>query len=117
LNESIFCLEIGIPSKSPVSATTVVHVFKDSKAFISQISDFFPNKFPKMKAICVLKGDSPVAGTTVFSQASDKDPLTVTVDLSGLKPGQHGFHVHEFGDNSGGCVSAGGIFCVFLRNH
>ena len=73
----------------------------------SKISFEFQN-LNKMKAVCVLKGESPVTGTTTFSQASDKDLLSVTVALSGLKPGLHGFHVHEFGDNSGGCASAGG---------
>jgi Cu-Zn family superoxide dismutase len=30
--------------------------------------------------------------------------------VSGLEPGDHGFHVHEFGDMSKGCESMGGHY-------
>lgn len=40
------------------------------------------------------------------SQASG-GPTTVVVRITGLTPGKHGFHVHKFGDLSGGCASAG----------
>jgi len=60
-----------------------------------------------VKAVCVLKSDV-VNGTVHFEQSGDK--VTVSGSISGLEPGQHGFHVHEFGDNTNGCVSAGGHF-------
>ncbi|KAJ2951297.1 hypothetical protein O0L34_g5700 [Tuta absoluta] len=60
------------------------------------------------KAVCVLKGD--VTGTVYFTQKDEKSPVLVTGQVSGLCKGQHGFHVHEFGDNTNGCTSAGPHF-------
>lgn len=34
-------------------------------------------------------------------------PTTVTGNISGLKPGLHGFHVHALGDTTNGCMSTG----------
>jgi len=62
-----------------------------------------------MKGVCVLQGDSPVKGTIHFEKAADGG-LTVTGDITGLAEGQHGFHIHEFGDNTNGCTSAGPHF-------
>ncbi len=63
------------------------------------------------KAICVLhptKG-SEVHGTVTF-EASEKG-VRVVAHVSGLKPGKHGFHIHEFGDcSSDSGTSAGGHF-------
>ncbi|ORZ40475.1 superoxide dismutase [Catenaria anguillulae PL171] len=60
-----------------------------------------------VKAVAVLRGDSGVTGTVTFTQESESAPVTVEATIHGLKPGQHGFHIHEFGDNTNGCVSAG----------
>jgi Cu-Zn family superoxide dismutase len=43
-----------------------------------------------------------VMGTVRFSQMMDK--VKVTADISGLSPGKHGFHIHQFGD----CTAADG---------
>ena len=49
------------------------------------------------------------AGSVTFTQKGDK--VTVNVNLSGLAPGGHGFHVHEKGDCSApDAMSAGGHF-------
>ena len=63
------------------------------------------------KAIAVLhptKG-SNVEGTVSFTKAGDE--IKVVADLTGLTPGKHGFHIHEFGDcSSPDGKAAGGHF-------
>jgi Cu-Zn family superoxide dismutase len=64
-----------------------------------------------LKAIAVIHpvGDNKVSGTVTFTE--DADGVRVHAELSGLSPGQHGFHVHEFGDCSAADLSsAGGHF-------
>jgi len=60
------------------------------------------------EAVCVLKGDCGVRGTVNFTQ--EGGTCTVVGELTGLTPGLHGFHVHQFGDNTNGCTSAGPHF-------
>jgi len=50
-----------------------------------------------------------VRGTVTFTQ--EADGVRVVADLTGLKPGEHGFHIHEHGDCSApDGTSAGGHF-------
>ena len=57
-----------------------------------------------------------VAGTVTFTQEGDK--TTIAVDLTGLKPGKHGFHIHETGDCSApDAKSAGGHFNPTKQPH
>lgn len=54
-------------------------------------------------------GDHKVKGKVTFTQTDDG--VEIAGDFTGLQPGKHGFHVHEFGDCSmadGKC--AGGHF-------
>jgi Cu-Zn family superoxide dismutase len=67
-------------------------------------------------AVCVLKGDKTI-GTVRFTQETESGPTTIKVNLQGLTPGKHGFHIHEFGDNTDGCLSAGGHFNPFGKTH
>ena len=63
------------------------------------------------KAIAVLhptKG-SKVEGTVTFRKSGDE--IKIVADVTGLAPGKHGFHIHQFGDcSSPDGKSAGGHF-------
>ena len=62
-------------------------------------------------ATCKLesKSGSQVTGTVTFMKMGDD--VHVVADITGLKPGKHGFHIHEKGDcSSGDGMSAGGHF-------
>lgn len=39
------------------------------------------------------------------------------MEIEGITPGLHGFHIHEKGDLSGGCKSAGGHYNPFGMTH
>ena len=60
-----------------------------------------------IEAVCVLIGNEG-SGTINFHQ--EGDTCTLTGKLTNLKPGKHGFHIHEFGDHTSGCTSTGGHF-------
>ncbi|GFV42575.1 superoxide dismutase 2 [Trichonephila clavipes] len=69
-----------------------------------------------MKAVCVLVGEK-VKGTVHFTQESPDGPVTVTGEINSLSKGLHGFHIHEFGDNTNGCISAGAHFNPHSKEH
>ena len=63
------------------------------------------------KAVCVLHPTegNDVKGIVTFTREGNM--IKVVADVSGLTPGKHGFHIHEFGDCSApDGSSAGGHF-------
>ncbi|XP_071940323.1 superoxide dismutase [Cu-Zn] 2-like isoform X2 [Coffea arabica] len=69
-----------------------------------------------VKAVVVLGSSEGVKGTIYFTQEGD-GPTTVTGEVSGLKPGLHGFHVHALGDTTNGCLSTGPHFNPGGKEH
>jgi Cu-Zn family superoxide dismutase len=71
-----------------------------------------------LKAIAVLHSTAgnKVSGTVTFTE--EADGVRVQADITGLTPGKHGFHVHEFGDCSApDLASAGGHFNPTNKPH
>jgi Cu-Zn family superoxide dismutase len=70
------------------------------------------------KATCKLesKSGSQVTGTVTFTKTGDM--VQVVGDFTGLKPGKHGFHIHEKGDCSApDAASAGAHFNPTQQHH
>lgn len=71
-------------------------------------------------AICVLnpaKG-SEAKGLVLFNQSAYSAPTKIKGTFENLKKNaKHGFHIHEFGDNTDGCISAGPHFNPFNKTH
>ena len=62
-----------------------------------------------LSAVCVLEHGNKVQGTILLKQKAN-GPTMIVGKITGLTPGEHGFHIHEFGDLSKGCESAGGHY-------
>ncbi len=60
-------------------------------------------------AVVVLNSSEGVTGTVKFVQQKGHQ-TRVYAELTGLAEGEHGFHVHEFGNLTNGCTSAGAHF-------
>ena len=77
-----------------------------------------PKSAAPLKAIAVLHptAGNKVSGTVTFTE--EADGVRVQADITGLTPGKHGFHVHEFGDCSAAdFVSAGAHFNPTKQPH
>jgi Cu-Zn family superoxide dismutase len=71
-------------------------------------------------AICILKpdGNNTAKGLVLFKQASFDSATEIEAKISGLKQNaKHGFHIHEFGDLSQGCTTAGPHYNPFGKSH
>lgn len=73
-----------------------------------------------IKAIAVFPsqpGKSSIKGSIEFSESSRSNNIIIDVNLTGLKPGKHGFHIHETGNLLDDCKSCKSHFNPFGKNH
>lgn len=66
-------------------------------------------------AVLLSTQDTSKAGALRLEQV--KEGLRITGELAFLPPGDHGFHIHEFGDCSGSGNAAGGHYNPKGRPH
>jgi len=57
-----------------------------------------------------LEHSDTVEGLILLIQDPAGGPTLIKGTIRGLEPGEHGFHIHEYGDLSQGCESAGGHY-------
>jgi superoxide dismutase, Cu-Zn family len=70
----------------------------------------------KRVAICVITNTSVgCSGTVEFTEVTGG--ILINVNLKGLSPGKHGFHIHEAGDLTDECQSACAHFNPFHKTH
>ncbi len=104
-------------SKAIEKVTAAVEKFGENVA--SQGSEAIPQAARKpLKAVCVLHpiADSGVSGTATFIDR--RGAVDITAQLTGLKPGPHGFHIHQYGDCSAlDGASAGGHYNPTAMSH
>ena len=69
------------------------------------------------RAVCVLTNNNPgIKGVIEFMELQNKN-VRVNVNISGLTPGYHGFHIHQTGDLRQGCKSLCSHFNPFGTSH
>jgi Cu-Zn family superoxide dismutase len=69
-----------------------------------------------IEAVCVINQNN-INGTIIFKEDLKNKNVIITINLSGLTPGLHGFHVHEYGDLREGCGSLCGHYNPKNKKH
>merc|ERR1740130_177455 len=69
-------------------------------------------------AVCIMHpdGDSGVKGIVKLTQESGKS-VKICAEITGLAPGQHGFHIHQYGNLTEGCKTAGPHYNPHGKTH
>ena len=78
-------------------------------SFINFLILFIPTFTIKARCFLIPDNDSGVSGLVEFDQESITTPVHIKVKIYGAAA-IHGFHIHEFGNIKGGCMSTGGHY-------
>ena len=60
---------------------------------------------------------STVSGVVRFDQPHFYSKCKISAEFKNLTPGLHGFHIHQYGDLTNGCTSAGPHYNPFNKEH
>jgi Cu-Zn family superoxide dismutase len=90
------------------SAWPIALVFLPLAAVFAPGQETEENPSAPLKAVAILypTEGNKVSGTVTFTEV--EDGVRVQAEITGLTPGNHGFHVHEFGDCSAPDASSAG---------
>ena len=71
------------------------------------------------RAICVLdpQPNQTASGVVHFEQPHFYSKTKISGTFKGLTEGKHGFHIHQFGDLTEGCKTAGPHYNPFNKTH
>ena len=71
------------------------------------------------RAICVLdpQPNQTASGVVHFEQPHFYSKTKISGTFKGLSQGKHGFHIHQFGDLTQGCTTAGPHYNPFGKVH
>lgn len=72
----------------------------------------------KSAAVAVIRGyqNGPIEGQVKFEEIP-REGVRVTGLIKGASPGEHGLHIHEWGDLTRGCDSMGSHYNPFNTRH
>ena len=88
---------------------TILFLFLLALGFIGCTKDEPAKKARKAVAVVNATTGNQANGTVTFTET--ENGIQVTANFDGVPEGEHGFHIHEFGDcSSGDGKSAGGHF-------
>ena len=68
------------------------------------------------EAVCVIQ-DSEIKGHILFREFKEQKKTAIILRLTGVPPGEHGFHIHQSGDLREGCNSLCAHFNPYNKNH
>ena len=95
-----------------------INNINNKKKFTINIMKTRKKRHSYYRAICVFHDNKTnVNGIVKFTQRKGSKNVRVEYEIKGLKNRKHGFHIHEYGDLTDGCMSSCAHFNPYKCNH